>query len=296
MIVPPLNGNVEYLLVIPSDRWYRPNIDILGISLEGLVYVLFVVIITFPPGICCVGLDTINLLVLTYFPDLHNSLGVSYFTSIPYLFLRIVLFTAGCYEIGCAAPFFVILACAGIRFFTDAISSFTLLHDTPLVFFRRYNSYRCLQRTVENLAGMGLWGISSICLLLTVTSTFASIRLIGVIPMPIYLCAPAAALICPTIALCVIFPVVSVHEGSTQSLHRFLQKMGSKKYSRETAIRKYYLKKLHSTSAMCFYGGFEDARFLRFKRSTKKAYLEMTLYFTMNFMLSVPSDSLMGHV
>jgi hypothetical protein len=114
--------------------------------------------------------------------------------------------------------------------------------------------------------------------------------------MPVFLVAPAAAVICPAIALCVIFPVVFIHELSSKSLHGFWVSLGSWKYTGDPKVRRYFLRKLRSTNALAFYAGIDEYRFILFKRSTKKAYLEITLYFTITFLLSVPADSLLGSV
>jgi hypothetical protein len=241
---------------------------------------------------CCFHLDPVPLFLIIFFPNLYKSIY-----TIPIFFsLRVLILTAVAFEVAAAGPLSILLACVGLRFLTDAVSAFDFLHKSPLLYFRRINSYRCVQRIIENLANMALFCICSGCFPITIISTFASIKLYHVIPMPMLLAPPVAAVISPAIALCVSFPVVFIHERSSKYLHRFWVSLGSTKYTGDPKVRRYFLRKLRCTSALAFYAGIDEYRFVLFKWSTKKAYLEITLYFNIAFLLTVPADSPLGSV
>jgi hypothetical protein len=271
---------------------YRPNRDVLGLFLQLITHVAISVILIGPIFACCFHLDPVHLFLITFVPNSYKFI----YTKPIFFFLRVLILTAVAFEVGIAGPLSILLACVGLRFLTDAVSAFDFLHKSPVLYFRRINSYRCVQRIIENLANMALFCICSGCFAITIISTFASIKLYDVIPMPVFLAAPAAAVIAPAIALCVIIPVVFIHERSSKSLHVILVSLGSTKYTGDPKVRRYFLKKLRCTNALAFYAGIDEYRFVLFQRSTKKAYLEITLYFTITFLLSVPADSLLGSV
>jgi len=269
-----------------------PEPDYLAVFLKLLIHTLVFYLIFVPFFIWFFHLDPVSILASTIFSDIYKS--SSYTSKIALDISRLLLAYLVTYQIFTSFVLFIIMACVSIRVFTNAIHSFETQKNT-LKLLRRFNLYRYLVKIVDCLSGFALWILVSFTLLLTVINTYATIKLYAVIPMPLYLLAPSLMILAPVFTFSTIVPVVYIHEGSTNILHTQKRNLSSLARSCPYLKRKYFILRIKETYPLTFFAGISGFNFFTFKRSLKKSYLEITLYFTITFLLSVPVELLTNH-
>jgi len=170
------------------------------------------------------------------------------------------------------------------------LESATLVDNTATL--KRHHSLYCrLQLIISILHGLvspAAIGIMSLGLLVSITFNFASLRMYGIIPMPMFLFYPVVAAIVPLLAHTLLPEGTMAYETTkaiTQTWSYTVRHSNSPKHT------KYILKKIKSIRPAGFYAGIGGFNLYLLKNSTKSTYYWIMVEYTLDCLLSIPQSA-----
>jgi len=122
---------------------------------------------------------------------------------------------------------------------------------------------------------------------LSVTVNFGAIKLVGIIPLPIYVIILEFAIVTPFVIITCMSYAIHTYELTNKLLQK-LKTIPMNRYA-----RRYLLRKLHSLQPIAFCAGVNGFRLFKVKNSTRFTYFSAIINYTITALLSVSAESVL---
>jgi hypothetical protein len=128
-------------------------------------------------------------------------------------------------------------------------------------------------------------GLMTVSFAITVGCTFVTVRLYSVLPVSLHWLFAAVSLLAPILTNILLPEGIKVFEDSSQTLKCWKLKLVA---SVITVDKKYRSRKLRALRPCRIHVGLNSTWFFHLKKSTLSTFYNLSLYHTMNALISVP--------
>jgi hypothetical protein len=152
-------------------------------------------------------------------------------------------------------------------------------------YLAKYHGIEIIILAMYGHIGFSIAGSMLTAFILSVVFNFATSKMHHIIPMPLYLYAPSVSILIP----------ITIHFMLKMGIdvHTISHEMVAKKWGRVICIRgnkKYVRRRIKATRVLRFHGGFLGFKVYDLTKSTKPAYYEAILIYTINALLSIDTS------
>lgn len=146
---------------------------------------------------------------------------------------------------------------------------------------QRHKSLEIILTLGDGAIRVGALGILAFLSVLAVMFNFVSLKLYGIIPMPMYLYFPSVAVAIPC-ALSFMLPMaINVYENDKKVHDKW------KYYCYQSTKVKFLKRQVDATKVIRIYAGIGNFTFFEVKKAVKPRYFYETMYYTITALLSI---------
>ncbi|OXA49359.1 hypothetical protein Fcan01_15641 [Folsomia candida] len=261
------------------------KLDILGLILNSVVALFSI----YPYFSTCFALySEYDPLIIWRKVLLPPSSQTSFLFEFAFHFLRLLLFFPSTLQICRLFPILVMGSTVGCLLIRSCINAFDRTplrigqgHHAISAMLRNYLKLEIVLQLYYQMSSTCASTLMGVGLMLEVVVNFITLKMIHIIPMPLYLVCPSLAILIPAIIHLLLPMAVDIHGKTGKVIEKW------RRHAVISLDKKYLTRRLRSTKPLKFSAGLFGFNFYPIVRNTKATYYGAIIYYSTTALLSV---------